>query len=115
MSDPLTALIHAVQVMKFLKTLILKTLHERELAGKTSILSPGSGSPSDRISLNSLFCNKGEAPGPALDRTRSATFLTSASFSKLAAGPKEQVWSFDGSDHEEDSASISSSSSLNTH
>ncbi|KAM0935031.1 putative Rho GTPase activation protein [Dioscorea sansibarensis] len=30
MADPLTALIHAVQVMNFLKTLIMKTLRERE-------------------------------------------------------------------------------------
>ncbi|XP_028779804.1 rho GTPase-activating protein 3 [Neltuma alba] len=30
MADPLTALIHAVQVMNFLRTLILKTLRERE-------------------------------------------------------------------------------------
>lgn len=30
MADPLTALIHAVQVMNFLKTLITKTLLERE-------------------------------------------------------------------------------------
>jgi hypothetical protein len=30
MSDPLTALMHAVQVMNLLKTLILKTLQERE-------------------------------------------------------------------------------------
>ncbi|TVU27997.1 hypothetical protein EJB05_19503 [Eragrostis curvula] len=32
MADPLTALIHAVQVMNFLKTLILKTVNEREEA-----------------------------------------------------------------------------------
>ncbi|RWW52094.1 hypothetical protein BHE74_00041514 [Ensete ventricosum] len=32
MADPLTALIHAVQVMNFLKTLILKMLREREEA-----------------------------------------------------------------------------------
>lgn len=32
MSDPLTALMHAVQVMNFLKTLILKTLRERDEA-----------------------------------------------------------------------------------
>ncbi|KAJ6820239.1 rho GTPase-activating protein 3-like [Iris pallida] len=32
MADPLTALIHAVQVMNFLKTLIMKTLREREEA-----------------------------------------------------------------------------------
>lgn len=30
MVDPLTALIHAVQVMNFLKTLVIKTLRERE-------------------------------------------------------------------------------------
>lgn len=30
MSDPLTALMHAVQVMNLLKTLIMKTLRERE-------------------------------------------------------------------------------------
>nr|GFC10339.1 Rho GTPase-activating protein 2 [Tanacetum cinerariifolium] len=30
MSDPLTALMHAVQVMNLLKTLITKTLRERE-------------------------------------------------------------------------------------
>jgi hypothetical protein len=30
MSDPLTALMHAVQVMNFLKTLILRTLQERD-------------------------------------------------------------------------------------
>ncbi|KAK6158953.1 hypothetical protein DH2020_006267 [Rehmannia glutinosa] len=36
MADPLTALIHAVQVMNFLKTLIVKTLRERdESAGGT--------------------------------------------------------------------------------
>jgi len=32
MSDPLTALMHAVQVMNLLKTLIMKTLREREEA-----------------------------------------------------------------------------------
>ncbi|XP_076889014.1 rho GTPase-activating protein 2-like [Bidens hawaiensis] len=35
MSDPLTALMHAVQVMNLLKTLITKTLREREEAGTT--------------------------------------------------------------------------------
>jgi hypothetical protein len=32
MADPLTALMHAVQVMNFLKTLILRTLRDREEA-----------------------------------------------------------------------------------
>lgn len=39
MADPLTALIHAVQVMNFLKTLVLKTLRERgELAAEPRLL-----------------------------------------------------------------------------
>lgn len=41
MSDPLTALIHAVQVMNLLKTLIMKRLREREeAAGGYSPMSP---------------------------------------------------------------------------
>ncbi|CAL5427913.1 unnamed protein product [Camellia sinensis] len=35
MSDPLTALMHAVQIMNLLKTLIMKTLREREEAAAT--------------------------------------------------------------------------------
>lgn len=46
MSDPLTALMHAVQVMNFLKTLIVKTLRERE--DSIVDLAPGSHvEPSD--------------------------------------------------------------------
>ncbi|KAL6575595.1 hypothetical protein OROHE_000972 [Orobanche hederae] len=36
MADPLTALIHAVQVMNFLKTLIMKTLRERQESSAAS-------------------------------------------------------------------------------
>ncbi|KAG2674409.1 hypothetical protein I3760_13G133800 [Carya illinoinensis] len=43
MADPLTALMYAVQVMNFLKTLILKTLRER----KDSMVEPYSASPLD--------------------------------------------------------------------
>ncbi|KAL6639475.1 hypothetical protein ACP70R_023205 [Stipagrostis hirtigluma subsp. patula] len=51
MSDPLTALMHAVQVMNFLKTLILKTLQEREDddAGAYSSFSSSSSSLSDEL------------------------------------------------------------------
>ncbi|KAF0888890.1 hypothetical protein E2562_019397, partial [Oryza meyeriana var. granulata] len=47
MSDPLTALMHAVQVMNFLKTLILRTLRERDDAASgdyTPYSSPASSS-----------------------------------------------------------------------
>ncbi|KAG1326330.1 putative rho GTPase-activating protein 2 [Cocos nucifera] len=46
MSDPLTALMHAVQVMNFLKTLILKTLRERGEAATEGGYSPFSSSRS---------------------------------------------------------------------
>ncbi|KAF5733275.1 Rho GTPase activating protein with PAK-box/P21-Rho-binding domain [Tripterygium wilfordii] len=49
MADPLTALIHAVQVMNFLKTLILKTLGEREEpAANDRLLSSCSLSVNDK-------------------------------------------------------------------
>uniref|UniRef100_J3LFV2 Rho-GAP domain-containing protein n=1 Tax=Oryza brachyantha TaxID=4533 RepID=J3LFV2_ORYBR len=49
MADPLTALIHAVQVMNFLKTLILKTVKGREeTATPASAFPSSSGSPSDK-------------------------------------------------------------------
>lgn len=51
MSDPLTALMHAVQVMNLLKTLILKTLREREETA-TSGYSPMSLHSSDHQSEN---------------------------------------------------------------
>ncbi|XP_027351619.1 rho GTPase-activating protein 2-like [Abrus precatorius] len=51
MSDPLTALMHAVQVMNLLKTLILKTLREREeTAAAIATCSPMSFHSSDRES-----------------------------------------------------------------
>ncbi|KAA8543174.1 hypothetical protein F0562_021331 [Nyssa sinensis] len=47
MSDPLTALMHAVQVMNFLKTLIMKILREREETAMGGY-SPSSSHLSDR-------------------------------------------------------------------
>ena len=47
MSDPLTALMHAVQVMNLLKTLITKTLREREETATTEGYSPMSSCSSD--------------------------------------------------------------------
>lgn len=39
MADPLTALIHAVQVMNFLKMLIMKTLREREESAAATLFA----------------------------------------------------------------------------
>ncbi|XP_043689961.1 rho GTPase-activating protein 3 isoform X2 [Telopea speciosissima] len=57
MADPLTALIHAVQVMNFLKTLILKNLREREESAAEARLSSSSCSPDE----------KDESPSPVLN------------------------------------------------
>ncbi|XP_010251774.1 PREDICTED: rho GTPase-activating protein 3-like [Nelumbo nucifera] len=69
MADPLTALVHAVQVMNFLKTLIIKTLREREESvAEAMLLSSGSESPG----------NKNGPPSPKLNR-------------EIGAGPCEQT------------------------
>ncbi|KAJ0579087.1 putative Rho GTPase-activating protein 1-5 [Helianthus annuus] len=48
MADPLTALMYAVQVMNFLKTLITKTLREREDAVIESSRGPPQEPPLDK-------------------------------------------------------------------
>lgn len=71
MSDPLTALMHAVQVMNLLKTLIVKTLRERrETEGGG--YSPMSSSFSDRqtekeFDIQQEMETRCESPGPASD------------------------------------------------
>ncbi|PIN22525.1 hypothetical protein CDL12_04760 [Handroanthus impetiginosus] len=55
MADPLTALIHAVQVMNFLKTLIMKNLREREEAVASASLmecNDSSGNTEDLLPSN---------------------------------------------------------------
>ncbi|KAK7396829.1 hypothetical protein VNO78_17989 [Psophocarpus tetragonolobus] len=59
MSDPLTALMHAVQVMNLLKTLILKTLREREETAASGY-SPMSSLSSDRQSEDDCHSDQQE-------------------------------------------------------
>ncbi|KAL1312552.1 hypothetical protein HN51_039172 [Arachis hypogaea] len=71
MSDPLTALMHAVQVMNLLKTLILKTLREREETA-TDGYSPMSFRSSDcqsedEYDSQQLTDTSGELRGTKLD------------------------------------------------
>ncbi|XP_078179227.1 rho GTPase-activating protein 2-like [Carex rostrata] len=60
MSDPLTALMHAVQVMNFLKTLILKTLREREEATLGPYCPSSSSSPSSSHSDKACYDSENE-------------------------------------------------------
>uniref|UniRef100_A0A0A9E9V4 Rho-GAP domain-containing protein n=1 Tax=Arundo donax TaxID=35708 RepID=A0A0A9E9V4_ARUDO len=78
MADPLTALIHAVQVMNFLKTLILKTLKERkEEAGAVKALQSCSDSLNDQdepkmseqLEKPLVFPRQKDVDFPMIDRT----------------------------------------------
>ncbi|KAG8065918.1 hypothetical protein GUJ93_ZPchr0004g38968 [Zizania palustris] len=88
MTDPLTALMHAVQVMNFLKTLILKTLKEREAAGPTKTSEPCSGSPNYQLKapmpegfLKPIICsNRKDTDHPMIDMATS---------DRLLFGPKQ--------------------------
>ncbi|XP_068669672.1 rho GTPase-activating protein 5-like [Aristolochia californica] len=74
MADPLTALIHAVQVMNFLKTLIIKTLREREeSAAEVGKMPSCSESPSekDRLSLGKILSFSERSESEAGDSFRS--------------------------------------------
>ncbi|WVZ90464.1 hypothetical protein U9M48_036765, partial [Paspalum notatum var. saurae] len=56
MSDPLTALMHAVQVMNFLKTLILRTLRERDDAATGEEYTPYSSPASSSQCYDAECC-----------------------------------------------------------
>ncbi|KAF9620151.1 hypothetical protein IFM89_010810 [Coptis chinensis] len=82
MSDPLTALMHAVQVMNLLKTLIIRTLRERE---ETTIggYSPFSATSSDRRTDEDYDSQQetgmsGELRGPNSDYEDHASYSLSS-------------------------------------
>ncbi|KAG1354648.1 Rho GTPase-activating protein 3 [Cocos nucifera] len=83
MADPLTALIHAVQVMNFLKTLIIRTLQEREEASAaTRTFHPCSESPSDKDEPN-LIKPAEESSVGSNEKTMDMCLLGRAAFSKF--------------------------------
>ncbi|CAN6280402.1 unnamed protein product [Urochloa humidicola] len=83
MADPLTALIHAVQVMNFLKTLILKAVNEKEAATVARAFPFNSGSPSDtgepqtleHLDMPSICSSQRNLDSPTIDGAKLDQFL----------------------------------------
>lgn len=90
MADPLTALIHAVQVMNFLKTLIMKTLREREEAAAESMaLLSCSESPTDNGGFNTPEIS--ENTESLRDEAVNLSAFDRASFSKFLFGNEDSL------------------------
>ncbi|KAK9280513.1 hypothetical protein L1049_014205 [Liquidambar formosana] len=100
MADPLTALIHAVQVMNFLKTLIMKTLQEREeSAAKARLLSSCLDSPCDKGEPDSSNSNSWVSCEQTLDGVApveppSGNFVRTATLDRLESDSDEKLWGF---------------------
>ncbi|XP_061357377.1 rho GTPase-activating protein 5-like [Gastrolobium bilobum] len=87
MADPLTALIHAVQVMNLLKTLILKTLREREKSiANARLLSSCLDSPSCKDDPSPFKSNRKESCEQTEDAcdTMTKTPTTKRKFSRTS-------------------------------
>ncbi|KAA3462312.1 rho GTPase-activating protein 5-like [Gossypium australe] len=102
MADPLTALIHAVQVMNFLKTLILKTIRERD-----------ESATKDRLLPSCSDCPTGITDTCASKEPATAKFLRVATLSRLESDPEEKQWSIQDSNRDEEVESISGNNILN--
>ncbi|KAK9146817.1 hypothetical protein Sjap_006720 [Stephania japonica] len=88
MSDPLTALMHAVQVMNLLKTLIIKTLREREETA-TGAYSPFSSRTSDRQG-DQDFDSQHETDTSCELRTQSSHYSDHADYSHHSSEYEEE-------------------------
>lgn len=81
MSDPLTALMHAVQVMNLLKTLITKTLREREETATNGGYSPMSSCSSDRHTADEDFESQNEMDTSSETRGHASDYDENANYS----------------------------------
>lgn len=97
MADPLTALIHAVQVMNFLKTLILMNLKERENAdAKARWLEKQTSDPSEEWESQ-----HSEILGHEKPNNNNPKFLRVATLCRLEADNEEEYWNMKKrNDHE---------------
>ncbi|KAK2965522.1 hypothetical protein RJ640_008872 [Escallonia rubra] len=98
MADPLTALIHAVQVMNFLKTLITKTLREREESAATVLLlSSCSDPPSSKGVGHSLISNRvlsSEDSADGYAHEQPDNLQRSATLNRHDSKTEEKIWNF---------------------
>lgn len=90
MADPLTALIHAVQVMNFLKTLILMNLKERENAdAKARWIEKHTSDPSEEWESQHSEILGSEKPN------NNPKFLRVATLCRLEADNEEEFWNIE--------------------
>ncbi|OVA04384.1 CRIB domain [Macleaya cordata] len=91
MSDPLTALMHAVQVMNLLKSLILKTLREREETASGGGYSPISSHSSDQQTEEEDFDSQQDEMDTSCElRGPNAEYYDNALYSQ-SSGDEEEV------------------------
>ncbi|KAF3789801.1 Rho GTPase-activating protein 2 [Nymphaea thermarum] len=88
MSDPLTALMHAVQVMNFLKTLILRTLRERQEVAMTGY-STLTSSPDHQAEDGS--CNSEQDTGSSYDEREYTSDEDQADYSHTSGDEVESL------------------------
>ncbi|XP_059458972.1 rho GTPase-activating protein 3 [Corylus avellana] len=121
MADPLTALIHAVQVMNFLKTLILKTIREREKSvdqdRRLSSYSDLRSHNDDPVSSNLVREASSEQPSntcPTHGRNNS-NFLRTTTLNRLESDTMEKLWSFEKNSNGEEALEYMSSDNSPTY
>ncbi|KAK1369883.1 Rho GTPase-activating protein 3 [Heracleum sosnowskyi] len=101
MADPLTALIHAVQVMNFLKTLIMKALRERgDFDAIVGLFSSCGDSPTTKVESRISSSNR-SAIDSVHKETGNANILQSSTIGKLESDREEKLWSFNCKDGRE--------------
>lgn len=101
MADPLTALIHAVQVMNLLKTLIMKALRERgDFDAIVGLLSSCGDSPTTKVESRIPSSNP-SATDSDHKETGNANILQSSTLGRLESDREEKLWSFNCKDGKE--------------
>ncbi|KAF2567793.1 hypothetical protein F2Q70_00028921 [Brassica cretica] len=100
MADPLTALIHAVQVMNFLKTLILTNLKEREDAyAKSRGINKQTSDPSEEWGSHDS-----EILGNNIKPSNNPKFLRVSTLCRLEADNEEEFWNIEKRHDHKDTA-----------